>query len=132
MICGVHALVGAALGSLTRHRATAAGLGVAAHAVCDLIPHRDLSVPTEVALLAAALGGVGATCGVRSTEFAGALGGALPDLENVVPPSWQGGRKWFPSHRFEHARGPQPMWPTALIAAAALACLASTRAGRRG
>jgi hypothetical protein len=123
MVTAVHALVGGALGSVTRSRAGAAALGVAAHAACDSIPHRDLSVPIEVALAVAALGTIGLVAGRRSTEFWGAVGGVVPDLENLVPASYRGGHKWFPSHWFAHAVGEHPMWTTLLVAAAAIGWL---------
>jgi hypothetical protein len=105
MVSVVHALAGAALGSMTGSRAGAAALGIAAHAVCDTIPHRDLSVPVEIALAAAALGAIGLAAGCRSPQFWGAVGGVAPDLENLAPSSYRGGDKWFPSHWFTHAVG---------------------------
>ncbi len=84
MIVAIHALVGAALGRLTRNRTQAALLGSASHVAADMLPHRDLEIPQEAALLAGALTLVAATRGVGSREFAGALGAVFPDLENLV------------------------------------------------
>ena len=84
MIVAVHALVGAALGRLSRTRTQAALLGSASHVAADMLPHRDLEIPQEAALLAGALTLIAATRGVGSREFAGALGAALPDVENLV------------------------------------------------
>ncbi len=84
MIVAIHALMGAALGRLTRTRTQAALLGAASHIVADMLPHRDLEIPQEAGLLGGALAIIVATRGVDSNEFAGALGAVLPDLENIV------------------------------------------------
>lgn len=69
MVTAVHALAGVAVGAATHSRAGAAALGVAAHAICDTVPNRDLSVPLEIALAAAALGAIGLATGWRSARF---------------------------------------------------------------
>ncbi len=84
MIVAVHALAGAALSRLCRSRTQALLLGGASHMVGDLAPHRDLNVQQEAALLGCALGLLAITHGPGSREFAGALGAALPDVENLV------------------------------------------------
>ena len=84
MIVGVHAFTGAALARLCRTPWQAFALGFASHLVADAMPHRDLDVPTEGALAAAALATIGIAHGVHSRELAGALGAVAPDLENLV------------------------------------------------
>jgi len=84
MIVAVHALIGAALGRLTRTRSQAALLGGASHVAVDMLPHRDLEIPQEAALLAGALTLIAAARGVDSRQFAGALGAAAPDTENLI------------------------------------------------
>jgi len=84
VIVAVHAFTGAALSRLCRAPWQAFALGFASHLVADAMPHRDLDVPTEGALAAAALGCIGLAHGLDSREFAGALGAVAPDVENVV------------------------------------------------
>jgi len=74
MIGAVHALAGAALGSLCQNRVQGLVAGVISHLVADALPHRDLEVPEEAVLLGATLGVIGATRGWGSREFAGAVG----------------------------------------------------------
>jgi hypothetical protein len=106
MIVAIHALTGAALGRFCRTRLQAAALGAVSHAVGDMAPHRDLDIPQEAALLAGALSLVLATRGVDSTEFAGAIGAALPDLENLACRVMARGEKrsLFPTHNGYHGR----------------------------
>jgi hypothetical protein len=84
MIAAVHALVGAALGRLCRTRTQAALLGGASHIAADMLPHRDLDLPQEAALLAGALALIAAARGADSKELAGAIGAVAPDIENLV------------------------------------------------
>lgn len=84
MIVAVHALLGATLARLCKTHTQAAVLGSASHPLADMLPHRDLDVPEEALLLAATLTLIAASRGVGSREFAGALGAAAPDLENLI------------------------------------------------
>jgi hypothetical protein len=84
MIVAVHALIGATLSRLCQSHGQAFLLGAASHLACDLVPHRDLEIPAEAALLAGALGALGLTQGFDSREFAGAVGAAAPDIENLI------------------------------------------------
>lgn len=84
MIVAVHALLGAALARHCRTKIQAFLLGGLSHLAADLVPHRDLKVAEEAVLVAGALGLVGVVRGPDSREFAGAVGAALPDLENLV------------------------------------------------
>jgi hypothetical protein len=84
MIAAIHALVGAGLGRLCRTRTQAALLGGVSHVAADMLPHRDLDIPQEAALLGAALTVIAAARGADSPEFAGALGAVAPDIENLI------------------------------------------------
>jgi len=120
MIVAVHALTGAALSRLCRTPAQAFALGFASHLVGDMLPHRDLDLPEEALLLGAALGLVAAARGPGSNEFAGALGAAVPDIENLVgrlrgiPDE----RLLLPTHRRHH--GPRTRGFAGQLALAAL------------
>ena len=139
MIVAVHALTGAALSRLCRSRTQALLLGGLSHMVGDLTPHRDLDIPKEAALLGCALGLVAVTHGPRSREFAGALGAALPDVENLVSRVTGIGKKrmLLPTHNSYH--GPETVGFGGQLALAALSLATlwlpdSSRAGdaRRG
>jgi hypothetical protein len=84
MMAAVHALIGAALGKACRSPTQAFFLGALSHLVTDGLPHRDLAIPQEAALLAGALGLVTATRGDDSRELAGAIGAIAPDIENLI------------------------------------------------
>jgi len=84
MIAAVHALVGAALGRLCRTRTQAVALAGVSHVAADMLPHRDLEIPQEAGLLAAALALIAAARGAGSREFAGAVGAVAPDIENLI------------------------------------------------
>ncbi len=121
MIVAVHALTGAALSRLCRSRTQALLLGGASHMVGDLAPHRDLNIPQEAALLGCALGLLAITHGPGSREFAGALGAALPDLENLVHrvTGLERKRMVLPTHNSCH--GPETRGFGGQVALAALA-----------
>jgi hypothetical protein len=84
MIAAIHAVVGAGIGRLCRTPTQAALLGGVSHIAADMLPHRDLDIPREAALLAAMLTAIAAARGAESREFAGALGAVAPDLENLI------------------------------------------------
>lgn len=84
MMAWVHAAVGAALGRVIGHPGKAFGAGVASHAICDLIPHRDLKPLQEAPLLALALGLIVWRRGPTSPEALGAVGAVAPDTENIA------------------------------------------------
>lgn len=126
MICAVHALVGAAVGKGCGRKRSAFAVGVVTHLVGDLLPHKDFDPKVEAPLLAATLAFLAWRCGVRSPEFAGALGAVAPDVENalgiarIIPREFMR----FPTH-LENGRyhGPktQSALPQGLLAAACLA-----------
>jgi hypothetical protein len=96
-----HMAVGAALGSFVGGRGASFGIGLASHVPLDVIPHYEFEkMWIEVAAVVVVLGllvclGYGGT-----TVFFGALGGLVPDVENllwrrgVLPERW----KLFPGH----------------------------------
>jgi hypothetical protein len=126
MICATHALIGAALGRLLKRPAAAFAAGVGSHVVADLMPHRDFTAAVEVPLVAAALTAIALTQGAGSAEFWGAIGAALPDLENVqctLP--GDDGRRCFPTHRNGvHGRPREEVISQIAVAAVCLCVLA--------
>jgi len=125
MIAAVHALIGSTLARSCTSRTTAALLGAASHPVADMLPHRDLEIPQEAALLAGALTLIAAVRGSDSLEFAGALGAVLPDVENLV------GRVFalpeekllLPTHNHYHGRKVRDFSAQLALAAAGLVSL---------
>lgn len=100
MIGAVHAGIGAAVGSLCRKPTSAFLVGLASHAVADAVPHRDYPPKIEIPLMTAVMLGVAATKGLRSTEFWGALGAILPDIEHglALAGLTSSDRELFPTH----------------------------------
>ena len=125
MMAWVHAAVGAALGRLIGHQGKAFGAGVASHAICDLIPHRDLKPQQEAPLLALALGLILWRKGLTSPETLGALGAVSPDTENIaaqvglIPKT----AMIFPTHQgpATHGREVKSIAPQVALAAVCLA-----------
>lgn len=125
MMAWVHAAVGAALGRLIGHQGKAFGAGVASHAICDLIPHRDLKPQQEAPLLALAMALIVWRKGLTSPEAIGAMGAVSPDTENiaarvgVIPPT----AMIFPTHQGPgtHGREVKSIVPQVALAAVCLA-----------
>lgn len=117
-----HACVNAAAGRLFKRPASALAAGIAGHALLDLLPHKDISAHKAEGLGAAlVLGIIGTSCGIRSTQFWCAMGGVLPDMEQVLP--WtdpaRGHRRWFPTHSRSFHSIPIPSaeeWRLSLLA----------------
>lgn len=104
-----HVAIGAALGALAPHPAVALALGVAAHVPADLVSHYDLSRKVELFMAAAALILYTWLGGFALTTALGAVGGALPDVENLV--RGREANKYFPSHsRLLRHGGPRGRW----------------------
>ncbi len=134
MIALTHMVVGGAVGSFVDGRGIAFGLGVVSHVPLDVIPHYEFDkMWLEVAIVASFLGAMLATGHAGTGLFWGALGGVVPDLENLL---WRLGvmperRKLFPGHngrlgRFlRHGRslGPGHAWWQAAIAVCAVAIM---------
>lgn len=96
-----HALVGMVLGRFLHNRRQAFLAGLATHAVLDALPHQNynpvVGLPLDGCGVVAVL-----TAASRSTlpgALAGAVGGLLADLENLVPNRYLDRTKLFPSHR---------------------------------
>ncbi len=105
MICGVHALLGAALGNSLKSKKQAFLAGLISHFFADLTPHRDLTPATEALFAITATAAVGAGKGWDSPAFHGALGGVVPDIENAVSYLLGGdGPHIFPTHMGLHGR----------------------------
>jgi len=134
LIGAVHVLIGAAIGSVLKKPAAAFVTGIASHAVTDALPHRDLERSVEVPLIAAALGYVGLRHGLRSPEFAGAVGAILPDAEHaaVMAGLIQRKQEVFPTHASAgalHGRESRQIWPQIIISAASLLATELARGG---
>lgn len=100
----VHALVGAALGALLRRPGVAFVGGVLSHSLLDCLPHKDYDrsvglIPDILGLLTVL--SLAARAG-RPEIVAGAIGGLLPDVENIIPGNEHRMPKVFPSHWFRH------------------------------
>ena len=125
----LHALMGAALGRACRTRGQAIAAGAISHLAADALPHCDLEVREEAVLLGGVLGVIGVSCGVGSREFAGAVGAALPDVENLVgralgiPDS----RLLLPTHRKYHGRKTSDLRGQAALALVSAAALVALR-----
>lgn len=96
-----HTCLNAAIGSMFRRPLAAAIAGVVGHAALDLVPHKDISAhKAEGMTVLLLLGVVGASCGWKSPALWCAMGGVLPDVEQVLP--WtdpkRGRRRYFPTH----------------------------------
>ena len=125
MIAAVHALVGATLGRLCGSYPAALAAGVVSHAACDVVPHKDLTLPVEAPLLAGTLALLAWRCRIKSPELTGAVGAVLPDAENAA---WMVGlipRNWvrFPTHIAEgryHGAETRSALPQAVLAGACL------------
>lgn len=128
-----HALAGAAVGALVKRPVWAVIAGVLSHAALDFIPHRDYNRASGLLPDIAGSLAVLAVCAQsgKSEAVAGAIGGLLPDLENVAARRNSGKRKLFPSHWFRHEDRAVPYANIIeiLTAATALAVLATTFRG---
>jgi hypothetical protein len=104
MICGLHGLIGAALGKLLGNKQQAFAAGVASHLVADLVPHRDLPVAVEVSLALGVTALMAVVEGTDSPAFWGAVGGMLPDVENAISYIRPETPMLFPTHQGLHGR----------------------------
>jgi hypothetical protein len=104
MMQTTHALVGAALGRIARNRPLSFLLGVASHAVGDVLPHRECALSADVPLATLTVGLLAKRFGWDSPEMLGAVGGMAPDAEHVPTAlGWQSDTdERFPTH------GPYP------------------------
>lgn len=84
MMMTTHALVGAALGRVARNRSAALLLGIASHALGDLLPHRECPAAIDVPIGMGVLALIAAKFGWDSPEMLGAVGGIAPDGEHLA------------------------------------------------
>lgn len=135
-----HACVNAAAGRLIKRPGRALAAGIAGHALLDLLPHKDVSAHKAEGLITGiTLAIVGTSCGFRSAPFWCAVGGVLPDVEQVLP--WtdpaRGRRRWFPTHSAARHSLPLPGHPdyrvglTLQVGVSLAALLASTARCRK-
>lgn len=108
MIVAVHVASGALAGALLGSRRAAVPVGLALHVAGDLIRHRDFeSRPFEFGSGVVGVLAVAAARGFGDPATVGAIASSAPDFEHVLPLPRPGGRKLFPSHRWDalHRRG---------------------------
>jgi hypothetical protein len=102
-----HMAVGAAVGSFTDNAPGAALLGLLSHVPLDVLPHYEFErMWVEAAFVSAVFVAMLATGMGRTGIFWGALGAAVPDIENLL---WKTGilpgeRKIFPGHSHRWSR----------------------------
>lgn len=136
MIELAHVGSGAVAGAGFRAPLHAAIAGVIVHGLLDAAPHGEMEDEQwELASTALGLGLLLARFGARSPVFWGAVGSVLPDVEIVVPAPRPGGRRLFPTHRYDvlhSSRTPLglPAWAQAVLGGAAVGAL--FLAGNRG
>jgi hypothetical protein len=96
-----HMAVGAAAGSFVENEGAAALLGLLSHVPLDLVPHYEFEkLWVEVVAVIVFFGGMLLAGLGGTTVFWGALGAAVPDIENLA---WRlgilpGRLKVFPGH----------------------------------
>jgi hypothetical protein len=108
VIVSLHVATGALAGALLGSRRAAVPVGLALHVVGDAVPHRDFrSRGFELGSGLVGVLALGLRRGFGDPATVGALASSAPDLEHLVPLRLLGGRKLFPSHRWEwlHRRG---------------------------
>lgn len=133
MIVSAHVATGALAGALAGRRGRAALLGLALHALGDVIPHRDIpSRRFEIASGLALLALLAARRGLTDPAVIGGAACACPDLEHVLPLPKPGGRDLYPSHRIEglHRAGGIPAAAQLLAAAVIVGALVLRRKER--
>ncbi|MDQ3866375.1 MAG: hypothetical protein M3304_06055 [Actinomycetota bacterium] len=130
MIVSFHVATGACFGAALRSRSAALLLGPLLHVAGDRIPHEDIDsrrfeIGSGVLLVAL----LAARRGLRDPATLGALATTAPDGEHVLPTPRVGGRKLFPSHRFErwHRVGGVSAPAQLLAAGVLLGCLLAPR-----
>jgi hypothetical protein len=130
VIVAVHVATGALAGALVGSRRAAVPIGLALHLACDVIPHHDFrSRPFEVGAGVAGVLALAFARGVGDPATVGALASSAPDLEHILPLPRPGGRKLFPSHRWEllHRSGGIPAQAQLAVALGVLAALVGRR-----
>ena len=94
------------------------------------MPHHDIASERFELVSALGLGAlVMVARGPTSPATLGAFAACAPDLEHVLPLPRPGGRKLFPTHRFEgwHRPGGVPVWAQLLAAGLILGVVLAPR-----
>ena len=134
MIVSLHVATGAAVGALAGSRAGALALGPVTHLLGDLMPHQDIeSRRFELASGVVALALLAARRGPLDPATLGGAVASAPDVEHRIRLPQPGGRKLFPSHRFEgwHQAGGVPAWAQLVAAGVLLGWLVGPGLGSR-
>jgi hypothetical protein len=110
-----HALAGGLAGAIIGPALPAFLGGIVMHAALDVVPHRDEEDPPLLHLAVDALAVLTVlTVAVLTGNVgmaAGAIGGVIPDIENVPDILFKRKyRKVFPSHWFDHQRYAGSWW----------------------
>jgi hypothetical protein len=129
VIVAAHVATGALAGLLAGSRLGAVALGAITHGLADSVPHRDFGRKFEMATGAAGVLLLAARRGPLAPATLGAVAASVPDVEHVLPLPRPGGRKLYPSHRFEgwHREGGIPAWVQLATATAILLMLTRRR-----
>ncbi len=123
-----HALAGGLVGALVGRPLPAFLAGVVTHAALDVLPHRDEKDPPPLHLVVDACGVlVVLALAVLTGNIgmaAGAIGGVIPDIENVPDVLFKRKvRKIFPTHWWDHNLPAGSRWAaleSAVMVAAAI------------
>ncbi len=123
-----HALAGGLIGALIGRPLPAFLAGVVTHAALDVLPHRDEEDPPLLHLVADACGALAvlalAVLIGNIGMAAGAIGGVLPDIENLPDVLFKRKvRKIFPTHWWDHDLPAGSRWAaleSAVMVAAAI------------
>jgi hypothetical protein len=130
VIVAVHVATGALAGALLGSRRAAVPFALALHVAADLVPHRDFrSRPFEVGSGVVGVLALAIARGFGDPATVGAIASSAPDLEHVLRFPRPGGRKLFPSHRWEslHRRGGVSPGAQLAVSVGALAALIARR-----
>ncbi len=102
MIVAVHVALGGVAGALAKSRGEAVLLGALTHLVADVCPHEDIDArPFEIASGVLAVAALASRYGSLDPVTIGAAAASAPDLEHVLPTPRPGGKRLFPSHRWQ-------------------------------
>ena len=130
MIVAVHVASGALAGALLGSRRAAVPAGLALHVAGDLIPHHDFrSRPFEFGSGVVGVLALAFVRGFGDPATVGAIASSAPDFEHITPLPRPGGRKLFPSHRWErlHRSGGLSSGAQLALALGVLAALLARR-----
>jgi hypothetical protein len=97
-----HVATGAVAGLVLGSRAGSLASGPLLHLIGDRIPHMDIpSRRFEIGTGSIAIVALARRLGPMHPATLGAVAACLPDVEHVLPLPQPGGRKLFPTHRFD-------------------------------